>query len=204
MNVKKEHVDYGVDTRKGYSSVFNGTVGQVLQNKKGREYYRRSPGVRGIIDTDKGLIISKEKRLYLDKEFDYRLPGGKVADTLSEYLIFLSKVAQDASSNDFLIRDALIKELKEEVGVSFARYGKGVSLFHISPSSSSVEHDLYYYLITEYEIGEAKPEEDEVIERLELSYKEVWDLLINKEFSEDRTRAVLYDFLLTQKKEFIF
>ena len=204
MNVKNEHVDYDVDTRKGYLSVFNGTVGQVLQNKKGREYYRRSPGVRGIIDTGKGLIISKEKRLYLDKEFDHRLPGGKVADTLSEYLIFLSKVAQDASSNDFLIRDALIKELKEEVGVSFARYGKGVSLFHISPSSSSVQHDLYYYLITEYEIGEAKPEEDEVIERLELSYKEIWNLLINKEFSEDRTRAVLYDFLFTQKKEFIF
>jgi 8-oxo-dGTP pyrophosphatase MutT (NUDIX family) len=48
------------------------------------EIARRSPGVRLIIcDKDK-ILLSKEFRKEL-KGYDYRLPGGKVFDTLKEY-----------------------------------------------------------------------------------------------------------------------
>jgi len=198
------NVDYDNNARYGYYPIFNGKVGQVLQDEKGREYYRRSPGVRAIIDTGSGLIISKEIRNYLDRKWDYRLPGGKVADTLLEYLIFLKRDGEDNCGNEPMIRDALIKELEEEVGITFVRYGEGVSLYHLSPSSASVEHDLYYFLIKKFEKVKSKPEKDEVIKRLELPYRKVWELIQNRRFSEDRTRAVLYEFLLKEKKQFIF
>ena len=196
-------VNYAIDARDGYLPVFNGKVGQVFQDEKGSENYQDYPGVSGIIDTGSGLIIQKEKREYLDKKWDYRLPGGKVADTLLEYLKFLEADDQEGPGTGSLIRNALLKELGQEVGVTFVRYGEGVYLYHVSPSSSSVEHDLYYFWIKKFKKVKAKPEKDEVIHPLEMPYGNVWELLKDREFSEDRTRAVLYDFLLKEKKQFI-
>src|SRR3989344_3426866 len=50
---------------------------------------RRAPGVRLIIETPEGgFLISKEERPGVG--LDYRLPGGKVFDSLVEYNEFLS------------------------------------------------------------------------------------------------------------------
>ncbi len=50
---------------------------------------RRAPGTRLIIETpDGGFLISKEERP--GTGLDYRLPGGKVFDSLLEYNEFLS------------------------------------------------------------------------------------------------------------------
>ena len=50
---------------------------------------RRAPGVRLIIKTPDGkFLISKEERLKTGT--DYRLPGGRVFDSLVEYNDFLS------------------------------------------------------------------------------------------------------------------
>ena len=49
-----------------------------------REIARRSPGVRLIICDGDKILITKEFRREVNVE-DYRLPGGKVFDTLKEY-----------------------------------------------------------------------------------------------------------------------
>jgi len=48
------------------------------------ETARRAPGVRLIIVRDGQMLITREFRNELD-DYDYRLPGGKVFDTLDEY-----------------------------------------------------------------------------------------------------------------------
>lgn len=58
---------------------------QIGDRQKVFEFARRSPGTRLIILNDKHeILITKEYRSELEK-FDYRLPGGKVFDTLVEY-----------------------------------------------------------------------------------------------------------------------
>jgi 8-oxo-dGTP pyrophosphatase MutT (NUDIX family) len=200
MGINK--IDYAVNARKGYSPVFNGTIGQVLQNSKGKEYYRRSPGVRAIIPTETGLIFQREKREYLPREWDYRLPGGKVADTLLEYLNFLEDDGRDNASNMHHVRSALVKELEEEIGLVDVHFEH--IPYHISESSATVEHVLYYYVIEEFKKGKPRPNQDEKIEMVEFSYQEVYEMLIKRKFSEDRTRAVLLEYLLKYKAKFIF
>ncbi len=198
--MKIKPINYAIDARDGYSPVFNGKIGQVLQNEKGKEYFRRSPGVRAIIPTETGLIFQKEKREYLDQPWDYRLTGGKVADTLCEYLDFLEKDGSDNSGNEYLLREAIVREAKEEIGIIIEK----LKPFYVSPSSATVEHDLHYYLVEEFQKDKARPEDDERIEIVEMTYKEVFKLLLERQFSEDRTRAVLFEYLLNEKKHLIF
>ncbi len=195
--MQRDNTDYGYDARKEYRVIFNGLLGQVLQNGR-KEYYRRPPGVRAIVDTGKGLILQKEKREYLNMEWDYRLTGGKSFDSLIEWLD-----GYDAIINSDFLEQAIIRELEEEIGL-LVNSDTAVRKYYHSQSSSSVEHDLYYFIVTEYEEGKAKLQHDEVIEKVELSYTQVYDLLLDGSFSEDRTRAVLFNFLLTEKKEYIF
>ncbi len=186
---------YGCGAREGYRVVFNGILGQVLQNGS-KEYYRRPPGVRAIVDTGEGLIIQREKRDYLKRKWDYRIPGGKSFDSLVDWVEDHAKVEM------YYLHEAIFNELQQEVGI-IAKITSSTQ-HYLSESSASVEHDLHYFVITEFEEGEAMPQHDEVIEKLKLSYKEVFNLLLDGDFSEDRTRAILFQYLLTQKKEHIF
>jgi hypothetical protein len=195
-------LDYAVDARDGYSPVFNGRIGQVLQSEDGKEYYRRSPGVRAIIPTETGFIFQKEKRKYLKREWDYRLCGGKVADTLPEYLKFLQANGEDNASNMHLIRFALMKELEEELGIVDVEFDH--EPYHVSESSATVEHDLYYYVIKRFKKGKPKPQRGEKIVMVEMPYDQVFHMLLHRDFSEDRTRAVLLEYLLTVKKDILF
>ena len=63
--------------------VFRGKIVEVVQDAK-REFARRSPGVRLLIIKGNQTLLTKEYREEI-KSFDYRLPGGKVFDTLVNY-----------------------------------------------------------------------------------------------------------------------
>lgn len=101
------------------------------------ESARRSPGTRLIIVDlkNKKLIITKEYRTEID-QYDYRLPGGKVFDSLSEYNQFLK------SGSDILkpaVERATI-EAREETGV----IAKKVEHIHTSVNGATVIWDLFY------------------------------------------------------------
>ena len=95
-----------------------------------REFARRAPGTRLIIPTQDGkILLTKEFRFEL-QDYDIRLPGGKMLDTLEEYNEFLK------SGNDLTekARQAAIKEAREEVGVIV----KEIEPFGISKCGTSI------------------------------------------------------------------
>lgn len=185
--------------REEFKEVFDGVIVQVLQKQVSHggmhEVARRAPGVRMIIVTpDNKFLISREKRDYLEKGWDYRLPGGKVVDKLSDYLILLEKLEQGLDGGDLTptVQAAVIKESKEEVGITV----RNPELLHISTSGGTIEWDLWYWLVKDFDRGEQELEHDEEIEIIEMTPYDVAKLSINKEISEDRSRIVLMDYLI--------
>lgn len=76
------------------------------------EMAKRSPGVRLIICDETKFLITKEFRKELNG-FDYRLPGGKVCNTLTEYndkKNDIEKYALAAAKNECKEETGLIAE----------------------------------------------------------------------------------------------
>lgn len=105
------------------------------------EFARRSPGVRLIIPRGSEILLTKEFRHELNT-FDYRLPGGKVFDTLSEYTASLS----EETDQETAAQHAAIKEAHEEAAIDVEE----LSLFHKSICGSTVVWDLYYFVVEKF------------------------------------------------------
>lgn len=152
------------------------------------EVARRTPGIRLIlVDLAKRTVsLSKEHRYEIDGD-DYRLPGGKVFDTLDEYNTFLT------SSKDILkpAREKALAEAEEEVGLKLA----DLEHFHTSICGSTIEWDLFYFVSTRWTEVPQKLEAGEVISRTELSIEEARDLALDGGISEERSALVLLRYL---------
>ncbi len=172
--------------------VFEGKIFEILNiENNGRifEIARRSPGVRLLIeekvDNNIFVVMTKEKRR--DIGFDFRLPGGKVFDSLIEF--------QDSNENNILeyIKAAAKKEGKEEVGLDEGDF----EFIEKSIAGTSVEWDLYYFLVKNPKISEQDLKDDEIdnISVVRLSPKEIFEKLKNKEIQENRSADVLWRWL---------
>ncbi len=64
----------------------------IAGKKKTFETARRAPGVRLIFERDGKILLSREYRREI-ASYDYRLPGGKVFDTLTEFKAFEGDIA---------------------------------------------------------------------------------------------------------------
>ncbi|MFS8160251.1 MAG: NUDIX hydrolase, partial [Candidatus Roizmanbacteria bacterium] len=107
------------------------------------EFARRSPGTRMIIQTSDGnFLITREKRREVSDKWDYRLPGGKVFDTLTEY----NKAIENGDDLAEQARKGCVIEAREEVGIE----PENMDLFHISKAGATVVWDLYYFVIKSY------------------------------------------------------
>ena len=195
-------IDYAYSIREGYRPVFNGIVGQVAQCGK-KEYYRRPPGVRIIIDTGTDIIFQHERREECNNQWDRRLPGGKTFDTLDQWL---DKYDSTFWNNGDFLKEVAGKEMIEEVGLIVEdNVYDDMEFYYRSLSSATVEHDLYYFICKSFKETKRDVQADEIIERDSMTYKELFDWIsTGKGFSEDRTRAVLFQYLLEYKREFIF
>lgn len=153
------------------------------------ERARRSPGTRLLITSDTGkILLTREYRSEIGG-FDYRLPGGKVYDTLDEYNLALK-------NNDDIIAKSKIaakKEAREEVGMEAG----DADYFHTSKCGATMEWDLHYFSINMK--GEHLGNQDlEAGENIEVSWyfpEQVKDLALNGDISEDRSVAVLLRYL---------
>ena len=116
-----------IKTTENEKIVYSGKIFEIVkyevnvENKISEfEKARRSPGTRLIIHKDKNMLITKEYR-YEHKLYDFRLPGGKVFDTLKEY--------QEALDNKIDITksagNAAKKEALEEAGINL-KYIQGL------------------------------------------------------------------------------
>lgn len=157
------------------------------------EFSRRSPGTRLIIVNDKHeILITKEYRNEIEK-FDYRLPGGKVFDTLVEYNEAL-KMKADITEK---AKEWAVREAREECGLQI----KNPELFTISKCGATVVWDLYYFVVREFvQLWSQKLEHGEHIALQWMNRNEVKKLCLSDESSEERSCAALNKFLASETK----
>lgn len=155
---------------------------------------RRPPGIRALIvnQEKKQILLSKEFRYELN-EWDYRLPGGKVFDSLEDY-------KKSLEVGDVLehVEATVPKEVLEEVGLVV----RNPKLLKVSKDGAGVIWDLYYYEIRDYEVSSDGPqlEENEVVDGFVWkSFEEIIELCIKKEIHEDRTVGMLLSYILEHK-----
>ncbi len=150
-----------------------------------REIAKRSPGVRLIICDGDKILITNEFRKEVNTD-DYRLPGGKVFDTLKEY---------NEHKND-IEKYALLwvkRECEEETWL----IPEDISLYHISKVWATMERDLYYYVITKFSYHE-KGQQLELWENITVEWKtkeEILTIIKNWWMYEDRSVWVLMRYL---------
>lgn len=153
------------------------------------EFARRSPGTRLIIiSPENKILLTKEYRFELDN-YDYRLPGGKVFDALSDYNNFLS------SGEDILEKAKLAatKEALEEVGINV----EAITHIATSKAGATVIWDLFYFVVDKYQVREQgqELEHGEDIEVVEVTINEAKAICLDGRMQEDRSVAVLLKYL---------
>lgn len=151
------------------------------------EKARRAPGTRLIIPVGKGeILLTKEYRHEVDG-YDYRLPGGKVFDTLDEYNAFLQ-------SGGDIIEPATKKareEAQEEVGIVV----RDLKHIHTSRLGATMEWDLYYFEVTEFSESEQSLEHGEDIAVVKVTREEAKAMCLDGRIDEERSALVLLRFL---------
>jgi ADP-ribose pyrophosphatase len=174
--------------------VFQGNIVEVVQmpQEDGRifEYARRSPGVRLIVLSHDGLklLLTREFRRE-NNGYDYRLPGGKVFDKLTEYNDFL------ASGKDIIepATKRAIAEGAEETGLEI----KELKHFVTAVNGTTMVWDLIYFVVNEWSelpSGQAL-EAGEDIEVDWYTIDEARQMLATGEMQEYRSAGVLTQWL---------
>lgn len=151
------------------------------------EFARRAPGTRLIIPTPDGkILLTKEYRPEI-KGDDYRLPGGKVFDTLAEYNEFL-RTGGDIKERSQM---AAAKEAKEEAGV----VARELEQFAVSRCGATVEWNLYYFVVAKYESAVQSLEEGEDIAVVPVSREEARAMCLDGRIQEERSALMLLRYL---------
>lgn len=149
------------------------------------EIAKRSPWVRLIICNKDKILLTKEYRKEL-KGVDYRLPGGKVFDTLAEYNKHKKNIKKYA-----LI--AAKRECEEEVWL----IPQDPTLYHISQAWATVEWDLHYFIVKKF-TTHAKWQQLETGEYIDVEWKtkkEILSLIKKWDMHEDRSVGVLMRYI---------
>lgn len=151
------------------------------------ELARRAPGTRLIILDQKWyILLSKEYRKETNN-YDIRLPGGKVFDTLAEYENFL---ATDQDIQSAAIQWAQ-KEAIEEVGIQT----DNLEFFAKSVSGATVVWDLYYFVVRDYTQTKQNLEHGEDISFEFYNPTTVKTMCLDGTIQEDRSAMMLMKFL---------
>lgn len=155
------------------------------------EQFIRPPGTRMIVVRENKILLQKEYRLETDTE-DWRLPGGKVVDSFTEYEPYIGK---DMPLE--IILEAGKRELREEAQLE----ARTISLFHKSVCGASVQWDLYYLLVDKFEhaVEIDNEEMEDILGHEWKTHDEVLELCKKGSISEDRTVAVLYRYITSNK-----
>ncbi len=150
------------------------------------EFVRRSPGVRLIISKGDKILLSKEFRHEING-YDYRLPGGKVFDSLEEY----NKAIKTNADINEEAKNAAVKEAREEVGIEV----KDIYFFHKSICGATVVWDLFYFVVKDFNEVPQQLEEGEDITAEFVDREKVKEMCLNGTIREERSALVLLRFL---------
>lgn len=158
------------------------------------ELARRAPGVRIIIadKTNRKILLTKEFRQELN-DWDYRLPGGKVYDTLDEY-----ETARH-SGEDILeaAKRKTIGEAAEEAGITV----QSATLFKKSTLGATVEWDLFVMEAqgwSKSEAGQALEQGEQIVADEWFDFKQAEQMIYEGKMQEDRVALILLQWLKVQ------
>lgn len=167
-------------------------------SEKSFEFAERAPGVRILVTDGERILLTKEWRSET-QNWDHRLPGGKVFDTLEKFLV--EKDKGDEHLQAWALAAAR-KELSEETSLqmpaeSFKNIGRSVA-------GATVVWDLHYYLVeTAKQEGTTLPGittgEGEQTHPEWFTHEQVKALCIEGHIQEDRTVAALLRYLLSKE-----
>lgn len=155
------------------------------------ERFVRPPGTRIIAIKDNKIFLQKEHRLETKNEFDWRLPGGKVVDSFTEYKKYLGKEMPEQ-----MIVEAGRRELQEEAKLD----SNSIKIHKKSPCGASVEWDLYYLIALNIESHNNDHNEgEEIVDGKWFTFSEIEKMCVSGEIDEDRTVATLYQYIESNK-----
>ncbi len=148
----------------------------------------RSPWTRLIIidDSNTKILLTREYRKEIGW-YDYRLPGGKVADTMIAYKDILKK----PEWIEYYASQAAMREAKEEVWIESG----DINLLTVSHAWATVERDLYYFVLRNCTFWEQELESGEYITYKFYSLEEIISLCLSWEVKEDRSCSIVLQFL---------
>ncbi|HEV7448979.1 MAG TPA: NUDIX hydrolase [Candidatus Paceibacterota bacterium] len=166
---------------------------EVIQNGRTKtfEFARRSPGTRLIIIDGDKILLTKEFRHEVNG-YDYRLPGGKVYDSLDEY----NAALEGGVDINEAAKAAAIKEAREEVGIE----PKDLTFFHKSVCGATVIWDLFYFVVKDFTKTGQNLENGEDITLELVSTDEAKAMCLDGRVSEERSALVLLRYLETLDK----
>ncbi len=170
---------------------YHGKIIEVIEELHGNKVFeiaKRSPGVRALIINNDKMLLSKEYRRETNN-YDFRLPGGKVFDKLDDFC---------KHENENLLpyaKNAVIKEVYEEVGL----VAKNPNLIKISKAGATIQWDLYYFEIKQFEKDIQHLEDGEDITFEWYSFDNVLKLCQENKIQEDRTVGVILNYLFKNK-----
>lgn len=153
------------------------------------EYVRRPAGVRALIPDmpRQMLLLTREYREETDG-WDYRLPGGKLFDTLNEEDDFISNGGDAVAA----AAQQAAREVQQEAGLTVSN----LKLFHTSVCGAAVEWTLYYFVAESIvERGDQALELGEQIEPVWVTFREAYELAMSGQMQEDRSVSVLLRWL---------
>lgn len=158
------------------------------------ELARRAPGVRLIICNrqDQTILLTKEFRQELS-DWDCRLPGGKVFDSLVEYEAFRT------DNQDILIaaENKARAESIEETGIEV----EGLTLFKKSTLGATVEWDLFVFEAVRWHKSEGG-QQLEAGEQIEadtwVSFNEARSMILRGDMREERIALILLQWINQQ------
>jgi ADP-ribose pyrophosphatase len=153
----------------------------------------RAPGVRIIVQKENKFLLTREFRRELNK-YDFRLAGGKVVDSLEDYINLLESGKPIESE----ARDAVVREAREELGISLKN--EDLELYYISKAGATIDWDLFYYVVTDF--SEEKNQSlgaGEDITTVWLDSEEVKQMCLDGRINEDRTVGILLKYILKEE-----
>lgn len=159
------------------------------------ERARRSPGARLLITSPEGnILLTREYRTEVN-DYDFRLPGGKVFDSLEEY----SEALEDGDDIIAKSQIAAQKEAMEEVGLQTSE----LTHLYTSKCGATVEWDLHYFhtAAPSEDLGDQHLEAGEDIETMWCTPDQAVEVVMAGGMSEDRSAAVLLRYLHSQRNQ---
>ncbi|MDB5165188.1 MAG: hydrolase [Candidatus Saccharibacteria bacterium] len=171
--------------------IARGKLFEIVQTKQpdGRvfEVARRAPGARIIIwDKETGtILLTKEFRKELD-DWDYRLPGGKVFDSLAEY------ETHRLSEGDIVeaAQTQAIVEARQEAGIDIG----SLQLYKKSVLGATVEWDLYVFETSDWQKnidGQDLEDGEEIEADVWVGFDEAKHMILAGKMQEERIALVL-------------